>query len=745
MRTMYSNLQKQQARLAVLGASALAVAGCGGGGGGGGSELSGRYFVCIGTYTKTDAASGEVIVQDEALVRDAFCGQNPAPNANEAINAACTCSAGMSGDAVTKCQEELAAKDGANPDGTFIYSYNIVAAELASGRVGDQCDPDTDEIATLRQSLVGGTAEATGPLSGTLGLSVTVEVTIGIPPFTHTETRTFSDSSQLSGRLDYSVSGELGSCPPGGCDFEISRFVGGAGDLEIEGNTGSNITFLNAGMIRGVIQNDGSIHIPAGAAALTVNFDQNGTHNAQVWTSDRVLTGTLSDDGTTLQLDPIQIPQESAVMTLANLAVQATIVPPVAVMAPNGGTFECVSPSGTTLTFDGRISTDELDQYVWLVDGGPPQVTTGLYQNDFLLGDHGLELIVSNALGGSARADALISIVDTTPPSIVPSTVSTVATCDVQNQGATIVLPTVSDTCSGVRRLEGRVVATNSTALPMSVPLVNGTAALPVGEHEVVWEAEDYEGNISMQSQLISVVPAFYGTNGVYLPDGARLRTAFGNRAPIGNGAGGIVELGVEANSGEIRSLGPVTLRDRSTVFGSVISAQAITPQSNVNTEGLFPFTDPHLAPPVVPSFATPTGGPSVSLEPNVVQTLAPGSYGALSVKSSAMLRLSDGVYYLTGATIEPDAIIEVSGDVELVIRDHFTFRGRLEYLGGASLILGYLGTSTAFVERQLPQAALYAPFAKVVLGAANIQSFVGTITAKQIEAAPRATIICSL
>ena len=746
MRTAYVKQLTNNGGPTVLGALALALAGCGGGGGGGGggASLSGDYFVCIGTYTKTDAASGMVVVQNEALFRDNFCGQGLPPGAPQAVNSACTCAVDRES-AITKCQEELAAQDATNPGGAFVYSYTVSTAEPASGRAGDQCDPDADEIASLRQSLVGGTAESSGPLSGTLSLSVTVEITIGIPPFAVTETRTFSDSSGVSGRADYSVIGELGSCPAGGCGFELSRLVGTAGNLNIEGNTGTNITFLNAGMARGTVQNDGSVNIPAGNAALTVNFDQNGTHNARIWHSDRALTGRLTNGGATLELDTIQIPQGSAVMRLSNLRVQANVLPPTALIAPNGGTFECASPTGTVLSFDGRSSTSSIDQFLWRVNGGAPVLTTGLFQREYALGDHELELTVVNALGGSASTDAAVSIVNTTPPTIVPSTVTTVATCDVVNQGSTLVLPTVTDSCSGVQRLSGRVVATNGVPLGSPIELVNGHGALPVGQHEVIWEALDNEGNIATLPQLVSVVPAFYGTHGVYLPDGAKLRTPFGNRAVLANGSGGRVELGVEANSGEIRTLSPVFLRERAQVFGRVLSAQGITTQNGVLSEGLLQFTNPNLAPPVVRSVATPPGGSNVMLEPGQVQTLAPGSYGQLGVKSRATLRLSSGVYFLLGAMIEPDAIIELNGNVELVIRNDFTFRGILRYVGGSRLIVSYLGTSTAFIEREFPRVSLYAPNAKIVLGAANIQSFVGTITAREIEAAPRATIVCSL
>jgi hypothetical protein len=222
-----------------------------------------------------------------------------------------------------------------------------------------------------------------------------------------------------------------------------------------------------------------------------------------------------------------------------------------------------------------------------------------------------------------------------------------------------------------------------------------------------------------------------------------KLKTRFSDRAVLANGSGGTVELGVETHAGEIRSLAPVFLRDRARVFGQVISSQGITMQNGVLTEGLSPFSSVNLGPPIQRVVAAPAGGVNVMLEPDRVLDLAPGSYGDVAVKSRSILRLREGKYAMLSLMIEPDAIIELQGNVELVIKNDFTFRGTLSFAGASRLSVVYLGTNTAFIERQFPRVEFFAPSGKVVLGAANIESFVGTITAGQIEAAPRATITC--
>jgi hypothetical protein len=135
------------------------------------------------------------------------------------------------------------------------------------------------------------------------------------------------------------------------------------------------------------------------------------------------------------------------------------------------------------------------------------------------------------------------------------------------------------------------------------------------------------------------VIPSFYGTAGVYLPDGVVLRTPLSDSTPFANGFDGQAQLGVAATSGEIWSGGPVWLRDRAHVLGKVFSASSITTQNGVVTDGLFHNLNPfYLASPIQATAPRPTGGSSVSLAPDQSRILSPGSFGDLSVKSRSTL-----------------------------------------------------------------------------------------------------------
>lgn len=692
-------------------------------------DLSGSYYMCLGTYTKTDQNGALIGPANQTLIPDSYCGRNTASGAPKQ-NSACTCATSVE-DAVTKCSAQLASgRSGKDPDDasiTWNFSYNVTSADVALSIQSERCDPNGN-TATVTQALIGGPAQYSALLTGSVYMSAD----------------DYHDNGTTSGRVDYTVDGRIGNCPTGGCSFAMTRFMGTASDMDVYYDF-TGISFANAGEINGKVQNDGSIQIPASAMGLTINFNRDGNHNSRSWANSSTVTGHLSSDGKLLTLDTINIGLEGASIVLSNLTTGEVSPPPVAVINPSSISLECTSPAGAAVHLDATASTGGNGEFYWKIDDGAYVAGAGQLDTTLALGSHRVKLAVPNALEGIGYATSAVTIVDTTPPALTAGTVTTVRVCDVGLSGVTLMAPTITDSCSGVRELTGKVISTNGQTLSTPIDLVDGHGYLPVGQHVVVWEAVDNAGNHSTLNQTVSVIPSFYATAGFYLPDGAKLRTPLSDRTPFAN-ASGQAQLGVEATSGEIWSGGSVWLRDRAHVYGKVYSAGAITPQNGVITDGLYPYTRPfYLAPPLQRSAPMPGGGPAVSLEPDQTRTLVPGSYGDLSVKSRSILKISAGTYNFTAAMLEPDSVLEVSGDTTIVIGTNFTYRGKVNYVGSAKLTIIYLGTSTAYIERYLKAADLYAPNAKVVLGVAGVEAYVGAITARQIEAAPRATILCDI
>jgi len=490
--------------VSLAGTATLMVA-CGGGGGD--SNLDGNYFMCEGKYTKTNQA-GTVLTSDGDLVPDIYCGSNPATAAPKQ-NSICVCAASQT-DAVSKCKNVLAngmtAKDPNDNSITWSYTYNVSSAQQANGRASDKCSTQ-DQLASTSFALVGGPAEYSAALTGSVGLGVTVCIDYVV----YTDCTNYSASSGLSGRVDYSVDGKLGSCPNTGCGFEMSRFMGTGGNLSISDTTVSGIDFVNAGTIAGTVQNDGSVQIPANAFALTVNYDRNGNHNSTVWSNGQVLTGHLSSDGTVLTLDTITI-QDGGTLTLSGLTATTTLAPPVVKINPSSVTVECTSPAGAAVHLDGTATTGGNGQYFWKVDSGASSLTAGQFDATLAVGSHHVTLAVPNGLEGVGYATAPVNVVDTTPPTLTASNVTTVKVCDVSNVGVTLTPPTVTDVCTGVQQVTGRVVASNGQNLSQPIDLSNGKGSVPVGQHQVVWTATDNAGNAQSITQTISVIPSFYGT-----------------------------------------------------------------------------------------------------------------------------------------------------------------------------------------------------------------------------------------
>ena len=174
----------------------------------------------------------------------------------------------------------------------------------------------------------------------------------------------------------------------------------------------------------------------------------------------------------------------------------------------------------------------------------------------------------------------------------------------------------------------------------------------------------------------------------------------------IANAGGGVVDLGVEAISGSITSLAPVTLRDRSRVEGDVTSAGSITRQNDVVVTGtLTPFATlgPSNAVSLSATFSdSPAQG--VVVPPGGSLSLLPGDYESIVVNANGVLNLSAGTYAVDSLDLEPNSEARLpagSAAVIVNVRSSIIYRGRLLVPGGgdASLLLLYVGTAPVVLE----------------------------------------------
>jgi len=220
--------------------------------------------------------------------------------------------------------------------------------------------------------------------------------------------------------------------------------------------------------------------------------------------------------------------------------------------------------------------------------------------------------------------------------------------------------------------------------------------------------------------------------------DRVQLLAQGGGFGTIGNTGSGITKVGSDAQVGSVWAEGPVDLRDRAQVSGSVF-ADSVTTGNDVVISGSV-SNDPRG------STRSMTGIPEefdafngdIDLQPGMDETLPPGHYGTVVVKPGATLRLHSGGHYrFNSFTAESNAAtIELTTSCEPIfvhVTDHFIQRGTInETSAGEKLgmIVIYDGSSTAHVESPF-RGAILAPNSELIL---NSATHIGRFMAKRLR-----------
>ncbi len=188
--------------------------------------------------------------------------------------------------------------------------------------------------------------------------------------------------------------------------------------------------------------------------------------------------------------------------------------------------------------------------------------------------------------------------------------------------------------------------------------------------------------------------------------------------------AGGPVTVQPDAKVVDIIATGKVDLRDRVKVVGNLI-APVVTLGNNVAISGQTVKSTPVAGDALIWIASTPARTVSSwDLQPGQSQTITPGRYGDIAIKSTAKLILSTpGRYFLESLDLEPGGTLQLpSADQGTEIYVHgkqLILRGKVSGPTNVEerVAIIYAGTSDVFVEAQLV-GALMAPSANVTLRA---------------------------
>ncbi len=246
---------------------------------------------------------------------------------------------------------------------------------------------------------------------------------------------------------------------------------------------------------------------------------------------------------------------------------------------------------------------------------------------------------------------------------------------------------------------------------------------------------------------LPTALARFVGEDGITLADRTVVDDAASKLAPIATSVGA-VELGVEAKTGDIYSIGAVTLRNNARVDGTVRALGQVTVGSGATITGTT-VTTPDLKPLAVRRWvvtipATFSSGRTVDAD----QTAAlgpPGAYGDVLVNSRGTLTLSSGTYFLKSLAIQSGATVRVDqsgGPLILYVLDSFAYRGSVVSTTGASvnLMVGYLGTAPVLIEARFG-GTFVAPYATLTLGSTIPAQYSGAFFAKVLATGPAAHV----
>jgi|GEM_PF-3703797 len=413
---------------------------------------------------------------------------------------------------------------------------------------------------------------------------------------------------------------------------------------------------------------------------------------------------------------------------------------PNAVLA--GVSQECSNAAGTAVSLDASGSFDPDGDtlfYKWsssdstLLPEGAAMVS-GVFQ----LGKHVVTVVVSDGTGASSTANADVDVVDSTPPQFPALAPVSIVRCDSGESQIGLQVPTATDVCSSNNPVTGRVIASTNPIMAGIRPIVDGKVQLPIGRHTVEWTAKDEGGNTATATQVVEIIPAIAGLNGIRSASSVRLASANGLALIAALGSDGIW-IEPDSKIGDAWSLASINLRDRVWVnsayaSGRIASGDRLVISGELRS-GLPVWTIPRLT---VSTMFPSTGLVSLRVDSGRTASLAKGNYNEVSVSSNATLVLDTGEYKIKSLSLDSGSkvVLPSTGRCRIMVENQATLRGT--FSGQARLAVAYFGSAGLQVERPF-RGQLFAPNASVSVKVSGA----GAITAKWLNLEPGVVFEC--
>ena len=247
-----------------------------------------------------------------------------------------------------------------------------------------------------------------------------------------------------------------------------------------------------------------------------------------------------------------------------------------------------------------------------------------------------------------------------------------------------------------------------------------------------------------------------YGVNKVVLNDRVKVLTATGEYGSVGSRRE--IELGVEGKTGTVIAPEKIYLRDRSSVYGDVVTTEPedLIQQNNVQIMGhiSYVFDTGDMLPGVSAMSINFSGAPNTytTVESGKTATLAPGKYGHYIVHGNGTLNLTSGDYYFRSFRMESKSKLnldETDGPIVIYIQGDFGMRAKLNHSkagreGTANLLFYCVGSQDIFLGGDDPfNGSVIAPNAKIIGGQEQNKVFEGMFIGKEVNFHQGSIVTC--
>jgi len=175
---------------------------------------------------------------------------------------------------------------------------------------------------------------------------------------------------------------------------------------------------------------------------------------------------------------------------------------------------------------------------------------------------------------------------------------------------------------------------------------------------------------------------SIFSTHGTTLGDRTRISDgSVGSNLTVNIGNDGLLNVNVLAG-------GNVQIGDRTRIQGDVTTAGTTTrsPSGGSVVLGLVHEHASYTSQTIPTKTVTP-GSTAVTVANGVTQTIAPGSYGIVTLRANSKVTFSTGTYRVTQLVIEPDVTLTLdqpTGPIDVQVRDSLSFGDRVIIKSGA-------------------------------------------------------------